>query len=127
MQVSINKLGQWKQLTDFHSPVKAYWTFPPIQGQKCLNEGLISFYIGILHSIAELLVTIIPIHFIMGLNMPLNLRLSVLALLCLGFIATAAGIVRVYFTYTTMSNFDETWASYPLWIAAAVEANLGLV
>lgn len=109
------------------SLVKAYWTFPPIHGQKCLNEGDVAFYVGIFHCLTDLLITVIPMHFIIRLNLPLHLWLGVLILLCLGFIVTAAGIVRVYFSYAIIAHFDETWISYPLWIAAAIEVNIGLV
>lgn len=46
----------------------------------------------------------------------------------LGFIVTIAGIVRTYYIWMAfMSSYDETWYSYPLWIAAAVEIDLAII
>ena len=43
-------------------------------------------------------------------------------------IVTAAGIVRTWFIYRSLFNeWDQTWYAYPLWIAAAVEIDLGVV
>lgn len=42
---------------------------------------------------------------------------------------TIAGIVRTWFIYRSLFNvnYDQTWYAYPLWIAAAVEIDLGVV
>jgi hypothetical protein len=35
---------------------------------------------------------------------------------------------RTYFIWKAMlDTYDETWYSYPLWIAAAIEVQLGVV
>lgn len=60
--------------------------------------------------------------------MPLNQRLAVAMLFGMGIIVTAAGIVRTWFIYRSLFNeYDQTWYAYPLWIAAAVEIDLGVV
>jgi hypothetical protein len=62
------------------------------------------------------------------LRMPRQQRLAVGFLFGLGIIVTIAGIVRTWYIYRSLFNeWDQTWYSYPLWIAAAVEIDLGVV
>ena len=83
---------------------------------------------GIINSVSDLLTTVLPIPIVMRLQMPLKQRIGVCVLLCIGFIVTIAGSIRTYFTWKSLiASWDETWYAYPLWIAAAVEIDLGLV
>lgn len=60
--------------------------------------------------------------------MPRKQRLAVIILFSLGFLVTAAGIVRTYYIYESLVvRYDNTWYAYPLWFAAAVEIDLGVV
>jgi hypothetical protein len=60
--------------------------------------------------------------------MRLRERMAVAALFGMGLIVTAAGIVRTWYIYRSLFNeWDQTWYAYPLWIAAAVEIDLGVV
>jgi hypothetical protein len=60
--------------------------------------------------------------------MRLRERMAVASLFAMGLIVTAAGIVRTWYIYRSLFNeYDQTWYAYPLWIAAAVEIDLGVV
>lgn len=49
-------------------------------------------------------------------------------LFSLGFIVLVAASVRTYYIWKgLMDSYDETWYAYPLWIAAAVEIDVGVV
>lgn len=80
------------------------------------------------------------------LHMPRRQRFAVACLFALGIIVTVAGIVRTWFIYKSlMTTYDNTWYvqcrftfpttlwliklryAYPLWIAAAVEIDLGVI
>jgi hypothetical protein len=62
------------------------------------------------------------------LRMPVRQRLAVGILFGLGIIVTGAGIVRTWYIYRSLFNeYDQTWYAYPLWIAAAIEIDLGVV
>lgn len=64
----------------------------------------------------------------MRLHMPLKQRIGVCALLCVGFFVTIAGIIRSYYIYKSLiASYDETWFTYPLWIAAALEIDIAVV
>ena len=77
---------------------------------------------------SDLLTTVLPIPIIMRLQMPFRQRIGVCILLCLGLVVTIAGAIRTYYSWKSlMASWDETWYAYPLWIAAAVEIDLGLV
>src|ERR1700761_472371 len=107
-------------------PVKAYWTFPPVPNGRCLSEGKVMLGGGIVNSVSDLLITILPVPIVMRLQMPLKQRIGVCILLCLGVIVTIAGAIRTYYTWKSLlDSWDETWWAYPLWIAAAVELDLG--
>jgi hypothetical protein len=60
--------------------------------------------------------------------MPQRQRIAVVVLFSLGFVVTIAGIVRTWFIYKSFyGEYDLTWYSYPLWISAAVEIDLGTI
>jgi hypothetical protein len=51
-----------------------------------------------------------------------------MVLFSLGFFVTIAGAVRTYYIYKSLVlEYDNTWYAYPLWIAAAIEIDLGVV
>jgi hypothetical protein len=110
------------------APVQAYWAFPRIEGAKCLKEGAWSLGAGITNCLMDVLVTTLPIPIVMKLSMTLRKRVVVIILLNLGLLATAAGCVRTYFTWRSLiHSYDTTWEGYGLWIAGAVEVNIGVV
>ena len=83
---------------------------------------------GIVSSLSDFLTVILPIPIVMRLRMPLWHRIGVCLLLCLGVVVTIAGSIRTYYTWKSlMASYDETWYAYPLWIAAAVEIDLGVI
>ncbi|KXL45893.1 hypothetical protein M433DRAFT_66438 [Acidomyces richmondensis BFW] len=109
-------------------PVQSYWEFPPPASYHCLNEGTVMLGGGIINCFCDLLTTMLPIPIVMKLQMPLRQRIGVCILLCLGFVVTIAGSIRTYFIWKSLiATWDETWYSYPLWIAAAVEIDLAVV
>ena len=111
-----------------YRPINAYWTFPPMVTYKCLDEGKVMLGGGVVNSASDFLTTVLPIPIVMRLQMPLKQRVGVCILLCLGLIVTIAGAIRTYYTWKSlMASWDETWYGYPLYIAAIVEIDLGLV
>lgn len=83
---------------------------------------------GVVNSVSDLLTTVLPIPIVWRLQMPLKQRIGVCILLGLGFLATISGSIRTYYSWKSLiDSYDETWFAYPLWIAAAVELDLGLV
>jgi hypothetical protein len=109
-------------------PIQAYWTWPPMQGARCVDEGVATMFAGVINCVADLGVTILPAPMIMRLQMPLRQRIGVCVLMCLGIVVTAAGAVRTYYIWKALiASYDETWLAYPLYICATVEIDLGVV
>ncbi|KAF2022287.1 hypothetical protein BU24DRAFT_439026 [Aaosphaeria arxii CBS 175.79] len=105
-------------------PISNYWS-PP---NTCMDEGVVTLIAGILNCIADLFCTILPIPLVARLEMPQRQRIAVVILFSFGFIVTIAGIVRTWYIYKSLiEEYDITWYSYPLWIAAAVEIDLGVI
>ena len=83
---------------------------------------------GCINCVVDFACAALPIPLIMRLHMPLKQRVGVCALLCVGFFVTIAGIIRTYYIYKSLiESYDETWFTYPLWIAAAVEIDIAVV
>jgi hypothetical protein len=109
-------------------PVRKYWTFPEVVDGTCLDEGVITMAAGVMSCLADLLCTILPIPIIMRLHMPLRDRIGVCVLLSAGIVVTIAGVLRTVFIWNALvTTYDESWATYPLWICAAVEIDLAVV
>jgi hypothetical protein len=108
-------------------PVSDYWKIGSPEG-SCIDEGVATLVCGIINCIADLATTITPLPLVMGLHMPMRQRLAVGTLFSLGMIVTVAGIIRTWFIYKSLiEEYDNTWYAFPLWIAAAVEIDLGVV
>ncbi|PNS18978.1 hypothetical protein CAC42_6073 [Sphaceloma murrayae] len=109
-------------------PIKAYWTWPPMPTQQCIDEGVVVLAAGIINSVTDLMVTLLPVPIIMRLRLPVKQRLGVLVLLCLGIVVTAAGVVRTYYIWKSLiDSWDITWYAFYLWIAACVEIDLAVI
>lgn len=51
----------------------------------------------------------------------------IICLFGLGFMSCIAGCVRTYYMYMVLKTWDTTWASFPVWVSAAVELYIGIV
>jgi hypothetical protein len=127
------------------TPVRNYWTLGS-PGDTCLDEGIATLICGVINCIADFSTTITPIPLVLGvshlprrsryepitdhsqLHMPLRQKFAVALLFSMGIIVTAAGVVRTWYIYRSLiGEYDQTWYAFPLWIAAAVEIDLGVV
>lgn len=106
-------------------PIWQYWNwrakFARTWNQHCFDEGIASVLCGVLNGVMDLAVTFLPLPLVRKLKMPRKQRLGIMVLFGLGFLVSIVGIVRTVFQYRTVTQFDETWESYPLWIVVMVE------
>ncbi|MBE7182583.1 MAG: hypothetical protein INR71_15490, partial [Terriglobus roseus] len=115
-----------ERLTLLPRPLSAFWTIG--KNGHCVNIRVLGINAGIFQTVADLLVTILPIPMVMNLQLPTRQRAGVVFLLSLGFIATAASAVRIYYIWKALfSTYDVTWDGYPAWISAAIEIDLGII
>jgi len=110
------------------APIRAFWTYPPLPNQRCLDEGKVLLGAGIVNTFLDLLTTLTPIPLIVQLHLPWRRRLGAIFLVSLGLIVTVAGALRSYFTWQSLlASYDETWYCYGLWLASGIEIDLGVV
>ncbi|KAI4242459.1 MAG: hypothetical protein L6R40_004013 [Gallowayella cf. fulva] len=63
----------------------------------------------------------------MSLQLTTKQRIAVLTLFGLGFVVCIAGIVQVYYVdFALKKSYDETWDGWPLWVASAVQVDVGI-
>ncbi|KAF1830954.1 hypothetical protein BDW02DRAFT_76513 [Decorospora gaudefroyi] len=109
------------------NPIRNYWTIgaPP---DSCMDEGIVTLICGIINCVADFSTTITPIPLVLGLQMPRRQKLAVALLFAMGIIVTVAGIVRTWYIHRSLiGEYDQTWYAFPLWIAATVEIDLGVI
>jgi hypothetical protein len=109
------------------SPIKAYWTIIP--DAKTYDEGTVLLVGGIVKTIIDLLVTTLPIPLILRMKVARRQRYGLAILLALGYVVTAAGAVRSYYTWKIFHNplWDQSWFQYPCVLAGAIENELAVV
>lgn len=84
---------------------------------------------GSFKTFVDLLVTTLPIPLILRMNMTRAQRYGLVFLLGLGYVVTAAGALRTYYSWRVYygDSYDYTWEQFPAFVASAVENNLAVV
>ncbi|KAK2855697.1 hypothetical protein FQN49_004932 [Arthroderma sp. PD_2] len=108
------------------SPISDYWTLSAAP-QNCLNEGAHLRASGVINTLTDLIVVLLPIPTVLSLKLYSRQRLVLALLFCTGFIICIAGVARTFFTYRISRSYDKTWDAYPLFIAATIEMYLGVI
>lgn len=103
-----------------------YWTLSATP-QKCINETAHLLAGGIINTITDFLVVMLPIPTVLALKLPTRQRIVLIFLFGAGFAVCIAGSFRVYYTYCLNTSYDKTWAAYPVWISGTIELYLGVV
>jgi hypothetical protein len=110
-------------------PLKAYWTLDSIPGAKCLDQSKVSLGGGAVKTFIDFYVTTLPIPLVFTMKMDRWQKYGTVLLLGLGYLVTAAGAIRLYYTWKLFynSDYDYTWMQYPAFLASAVENDLAVV
>jgi ABC-type iron transport system FetAB permease component len=78
--------------------------------------------------VLDVVLIALPIPVIWGLQLSVRRRLEAIALLSVGFMATAASYVRTYYIYElAKESTDYSWEVFLSYVASDVEINLGIV
>lgn len=77
----------------------------------------------------DVLITTLPIPLVARMRLGQKQKYGVLILFSLGYVVTAAGSLRTYYTYLALTSKlgDLTWYQYPAFLAAAVENDLAII
>src|SRR5258708_500681 len=92
-----------------------------------MNEAAHILAAGIINTVTDFLVVLIPIPVVLKLRLPFRQRLLCAMLFGAGFIVCIAGGVRILYSYQLNSSFDKTWLFHPTWICGTIELYLGIV
>ena len=111
-----------------HSPVSAYWTLSFTE-QKCIDEETHVLAAGIINTVTDFLIVLLPIKTVKDLKLPKKQRVVVYLLFTGGFLASIAGAVRTYFTWrlTSSPDHDITWNAYYVMLLGSLELFVGIV
>ncbi|KAL8730098.1 MAG: hypothetical protein Q9166_004297 [cf. Caloplaca sp. 2 TL-2023] len=109
-------------------PLKAFWTPLATYPYDCIDEGNYMLTFGILTVVLDFAILLLPVPLVMSLQLSTKQRIAVLTLFGLGFVVCIAGIVQVYYVdYALKNSYDETWDGWPLWVASAVQVDVGIL
>lgn len=76
----------------------------------------------------DFILLFLPFPIVWKLQLSVKQRIAVSGLFFLGFIVCIAGIIQAYYVNAALVySYDETWTGWPLWIASAIEVDLGIV
>lgn len=116
-------------MTSFHRPVQAYWAIPRPPKGACLNGITLNAVLGTLFVVADFLIALFPLPFVMTLNLPKHLKLATASLLCLGLLAACAGKVEGFYLrlWLTKNRYTENLLHdcWPLKIQEVFRCQLG--
>ncbi|KAI4257571.1 MAG: hypothetical protein L6R42_005575, partial [Xanthoria sp. 1 TBL-2021] len=99
-------------------------TFP----HHCIDEGNYTLSFGILTVVLDFAILLLPVPLVRSLQLTAKQRIAVCTLFCMGFVVCIAGIVQVYYVNFALKNsYDETWDGWPLWVASAVQVDVGIL
>jgi hypothetical protein len=108
-------------------PIQGYWVFPSPASAKCIDDGASMQAAGVLNTLAEFIMALLPLIAVFKLRVDRRKRWQVLGLLSLGFFVSFIGIWRTFFIWKALTTFDLTWWLGPQWIASEIENSMALV
>lgn len=125
-------MSLWKiseTLTLFVSrPLSAFWSPLAEYPHYCIDEGAYMLSFGIITIFLDFFLLLLPVPIVWTLQLSKKQRTAVCALFFLGFVVCIAGVVQVwYIDVALISSYDETWDGWPLWVASAIEVDVGIV
>ena len=83
---------------------------------------------GVIKVFIDLWITTLPIPWVLQTNMRRRQRYLVAVLFALGYVVTAAGAARVYYTWRVFfTDGDLSWWLFPTLISSTIENNLAIV
>ncbi|EJT76903.1 hypothetical protein GGTG_06817 [Gaeumannomyces tritici R3-111a-1] len=107
-------------------PIEKYWDFTITDG-KCIDWIPLMVFNGVMNSLTDAAILILPIWLLWRLRLPLRQRMGVMGVMMTGGLILGVSIARAVKTVEGLSNPDFTWHTVPLLAAIACETHLGLV
>ncbi|KAL6713401.1 hypothetical protein ACLMJK_008866 [Lecanora helva] len=115
-------------LAAFFLPLKAFWSPLAEYPYTCIDEGDYMLSFSVITIFLDFILLLFPIPIIRSLQLSTKQRFAVCGLFFIGFIVCIAGIVHAYYVdLALVHSYDETWDGWPLWVASAIEVDLGIL
>ncbi len=111
----------------FCRPPQDYWAVTIDPQPNCINQSSSLLVAGIINTLTDFIVVLLPIRTVLALRLPSRDAFVVVLLFAFGFFGCAAGVARTYYMYMVTQTYDQTWASYPVWMTSAIELYIGVV
>jgi hypothetical protein len=116
-----------KQNSNYSRKPSKYWTLSFAPQPQCISESKALLAAGIVNTVSDLAVVVIPIPKIRRLQLPYRQQILLIMLFGAGFTITLTGAVRTYYIWKVTTEWDKTWEIYPAWISSSVELYVGIV
>jgi len=108
-------------------PPSDYWAVTIDPQPNCINQSSSLLVAGIINTLTDFLVVLLPIRTVWTLQLPKRQAAIIILLFGCGFISCCAGIVRTFYMWEVTRTWDQTWASYPVWLTSGIELYVGVV
>lgn len=108
------------------NPMAQNWDISITTG-TCLSTTTIMTVLSVANIVMDILTVLLPIPIIMGLNMRLAQRISVIVLLSSGLVVCAIAIKRTLQMFQALGSADYTWDITTQFYWSYVEINIGIV
>ena len=106
--------------------MSAYWD--ERYATHCRSEARELFATSAASCVCDAILVALPIPIIWQLQMSRRKKTQAIALLSVGFIATASSCVRTYYVWRMFhSSMDTSWNAYPIYFTTDLEIVLGIV
>jgi len=108
-------------------PPQDYWKITLTPQPTCINQGTTLLAAGVINTITDFLVVLLPIRTLWVLRIPKKQQMFIIMIFALGFVSCGAGVARAYFLYQVTQTWDQVWASYPVWMSSSIELYIGVI
>ncbi|KAK2050698.1 integral membrane protein [Colletotrichum somersetense] len=110
-------------------PLQLYWTLS-LKPQNCIDEGTHLVAASIINTSTDFLVVLLPlviVRIVYAGKLTTRQTIIVNLLFGAGFLATAAGATRTYFTWLVTTQPDVSWHAWLNWLVSCIELFLGII
>ncbi|KAK0118629.1 hypothetical protein ONS95_007513 [Cadophora gregata] len=104
-----------------------YWTLSFIPQHECMSETKNLLAAGIINTVSDLVIVVLPIPIIWRLQLPIQQQIIIVLLFGAGVLVTVASILRTYYLYQVTDGWDKTWHASPAWVTSSVELYVGIM
>ncbi|KAH7118448.1 hypothetical protein EDB81DRAFT_817534 [Dactylonectria macrodidyma] len=107
-------------------PLEKYWDLTITDG-SCINFLKVTIFSGVMNTVTDAIILLLPIMILWGLSMPKRQKIGVIMIMMTGGLVLGISIVRLRQTVASLFYRDFTWDSAKLIAWWTVEVHLALM